>query len=125
MKSLLALALVAATLAGCKRGNADAPPCGAVGAKFFALARDALSKSRLAAQTDSTLRRAAMDQFPAMRDSIVAACTDGKWSAAVRKCLVDANDHLAFEACEQQLTDEQRTALDRAARGENAARSSD
>ena len=121
MKHLLALALIVTTTVACKRGNADAPPCAAVGAKFLALAKDALGKSSLASQTDSTMRRAALDQFPAMRDSIVAVCTDGAWSAAVRKCLVDANDHLAFEACEQQLTDAQRTALDRAARGENAA----
>jgi hypothetical protein len=48
-----------------------------------------------------------------MRDSLAQACSDGHWSQATRTCLVHANDHTAFEACEQQLTDEQRRDLDR------------
>jgi hypothetical protein len=32
--------------------------------------------------------------------------------------MVAAPDHAALQACEQQLTDDQRKALDRAARGE-------
>lgn len=103
------LVLVLAT-GGCKR-NADAPPCGAVGATFFALSKDRLMHSTL--DSDHDLRRAVEDQLPAMRDSIVHACTETKWSAAVRKCLVEAKDHVAFQACEQQLSDAQRQALDR------------
>jgi hypothetical protein len=48
-------------------------------------------------------------------------CTDSTWSAETRKCLVLANDRVGFEACEQQLTDEQRIALDRASRDGSAA----
>jgi hypothetical protein len=107
VRALLVLVLAAG---GCKR-NADAPPCGAVGATFFALTKDGLSHATL--DTDHDLRRAVEDQLPAMRDSIVHACTESKWSAAVRKCLVEAKDHVAFQACEQQLTDAQRQALDR------------
>lgn len=108
----------------CKRSSSAEPPCAAVGAKFLALAKDALGGSPLAAQPDDTLRRAVLDQLPAMRDSIVTACTESRWSGAVRTCLVEANDHVAFEACEAQLDDEQRQALDRAARGEPAPGSS-
>lgn len=116
-----ALALsIALTLAGaCRRGSKDAPPCAAVGAKFYRLATDALDKSPRGSQTDATLRRAVLDQIPAMRDAIVAVCSDGAWSAHVRACLVEANDHLAFEACEQQLTEDQRRVLDRSTRGES------
>ena len=32
--------------------------------------------------------------------------------------MVSAGDHVALQTCQQQLTDEQRRALDRAARGE-------
>lgn len=114
------LAALVTTLGACKRGAADAPPCAAVGAKLYALAKDALGTSALARQADDTMRRAALAQFPAMRDAIVFACTESAWSADVRRCLVDATDPLAFEACQRQLTDAQRVALDRAARGENA-----
>jgi hypothetical protein len=112
----LALALV---LGACKRGSADAPPCGAVGSKFLALTRDALTRSTLG----EDLRRGVTESLPAMRDSLVNVCTESNWSGAVRKCLVEANDHLAFEACEQQLTDVQRRALDRSSRGEDSATS--
>ena len=106
---LLVLVLVTAA-GGCKR-NQDAPPCGAVGATFLALSKDALSHATL--DSDHDMRRAVEDQLPAMRDSIVHACEDSAWSAAVRKCLVQAKDHVAFQACEQQLTDAQRQTLDR------------
>jgi len=122
---LVLVILLALAASACKRGAPAEPPCAAVGAKFLALAKDALATSRLAAGTDAAaddaLRRAVLDQLPAMRDSLVAACTDSKWSGAVRACLVEASDHVAFEACEQQLTDEQRRALDHAASGERAS----
>ena len=98
----------------CKRGHADGPPCGAAGAKFFALATDDLERAK---PTDE-VRRAITVQLPAMRDSLVHVCTEGGWSPSVRACLVAASDRTAFEACELQLTEEQRRALDRATRGE-------
>jgi hypothetical protein len=107
---LLSLALVA-----CRGGAKDAPPCAAVGAKFLALAKDSLDHSKLS----EDLRRGVHESLPAMRDSIVTVCHDSKWTTAVRACLVQANDHVAFEACEQQLTDAQRRDLDRATRGED------
>lgn len=114
LAAVLALALVA-----CNRGTADAPPCGAVGAKFLALTKDSLTKSTLG----EDMRRGVLESLPAMRDSLVSVCGESKWSGAVRTCLVEANDHLAFEACEQQLTDVQRRALDRSSRGEDSASS--
>jgi len=81
----------------------------------MALAKDDLEHKGV----DEAVQRAVEAQLPAMRDSIVHVCGDGKWTGAVRKCLVDANDRVAFEACEQQLTDVQRQALDRSARGED------
>lgn len=98
----------------CKRGHADGPPCGAAGAKFFALVTDDLERAK---PTDE-IHRAVTVQLPAMRDSLVHVCTEGGWSAAVRTCLVAASDRTAFEACEQQLTEDQRRALDRSTRGE-------
>ena len=81
----------------------------------MALAKDDLEHKKV----DEAVHRAVEAQLPAMRDSIVHVCTDSKWTSAVRKCLVDANDRVAFEACEQQLTDAQRQALDKSARGES------
>lgn len=119
MRARVALAFCAAAWVGafaaCKRGGDGAPPCDAVGARFLVLAKDDLEKK----QPDEALRRRVEDQLPAMRDSIAFVCTETKWTAAVRTCLVDAKDHAAFEACEQQLTEIQRRDLARAARGED------
>jgi hypothetical protein len=99
---------------GCRGGAADAaPPCSAVAARFLDLARYDLGQ----AKADDATRRAVTEQLPALRDSLAQACSDGRWSPAVRACLVAARDHVGFEACEQQLTDEQRRDLDRANRG--------
>ena len=106
----------AVACAGCRARAGDAPPCSAVAARFLDLATYDLSQAR----ADELTRRAVADQLPALRDSLAQACVDGRWSAAVRNCLVKAGDHLGFEACERQLTDEQRRDLDRADRGSSA-----
>jgi hypothetical protein len=99
---------------GCRGGAGDAaPPCSAVGTRFLQFAHYDLDQARV----DDATRRAVADQLPAMRDALAQACTEGRWSPTVRDCLVAAGDHAAFEACEQQLTDEQRRDLDRANRG--------
>jgi len=112
VRSSIVFALLLAV--ACKRDPNAAPPCGAVGARLFVLARADLDRDQ--ARYDEASRRLVLDQLPAMRDSLVNACTDTKWSDAVRRCLVDAVDHLAFEACQQQLTDSQRQALERSAK---------
>ena len=99
--------------AGCARRGDDAPPCSAVATRFLDLARHDLDQARL----DDATRRDAADQLPALRDTLAQACADGHWSGATRKCLVQASDHVSFETCEHQLTDEQRRDLDRANRG--------
>jgi len=112
------LAFAALLLASaCKRGGDAAPACGAVGARFYMLVRADLDKTPL----DPARARALEDQLPAMRDALVASCTEGKWSPEVRTCLTGAGDHVTFEACEQHLTDDQRKLLERSARGEDAA----
>ena len=100
------------------RGQArdPAPPCSAVAARFVDIARTDLTRATQGGLADAP-RRAVEDQLPAMRDSLIQVCDDGRWSAAVRSCLVAASDHVGFEACEQQLTDDQRRDLDRANRG--------
>jgi hypothetical protein len=110
MRRILWVAVVAVVATAC-RAKADAPPCGTVGGQFFRLASDDLGS----ASVDDQTRRAVAEQLPAMRDSLAIACSDGAWSAAVRTCMVNAPDHAAFQACEQQLTNDQRKALDRAA----------
>jgi hypothetical protein len=111
MRSLVAVLLLAAA---CHGKAKDGPPCATVAGRFFAIAHDDLGK----ATVDPAVRRAVADQLPAMRDALAQACTDGGWSAQVRDCMVKAGTHVAFEACEQGLTDAQRHALDSAARGE-------
>ncbi|MGE0869097.1 MAG: hypothetical protein AB7P03_11050 [Kofleriaceae bacterium] len=97
------------TLAGCGNKRSDVPSCGDVGKRFLTLAHAGIER----AKPDSQTERAVTDQLPAMRDSLVRACTDTAWSAEVRKCLVSASDDVRFAACESQLTDDQRRALDR------------
>jgi len=98
----------------CRGGTRDAgPPCSAVAVKFLEIAKFDLANAKV----DEATGRAVSDQLPAMRDTLAQTCTEGNWSAATRDCLVHANDHLGFETCEQQLTDEQRRDLDRATRG--------
>jgi hypothetical protein len=115
---------IALGLAAACRGPArdPGPPCSAVGARFLDIARTDLARAGGSGQAgpnaiDPATRRAVEDQLPAMRDSLAQMCADGRWSAAVRGCLVAAGDHVGFEACEQQLTDDQRRDLDRANRG--------
>ncbi|HEX3762954.1 MAG TPA: hypothetical protein VHW23_29865 [Kofleriaceae bacterium] len=117
---LLARALVAAVaalgLAGsaCRGTRSDrAPSCRDVATRFLDIARYDLGR----AGVDETARRAVEDQLPALRGALTQACADGGWSAAARTCLVAARDHVSFETCEQQLTDEQRRDLDRVNRG--------
>ncbi len=100
-------------LASCG-GKKDEASCGAVATRLFTLAREDLGSAKV----DTATRRAVADQLPAMRDALTLACTDGKWSTQVRNCMVSAGDHLALQACQDHLTDEQRRALDRATAGE-------
>jgi hypothetical protein len=101
-------------LVACRGGAGDAaPPCGAAAARFHEIAKHDLATARV----DEATSRAVSDQLPALRDALAQACTEGKWSEATRRCLVRANDHVDFETCEQQLTDEQRRDLERATRG--------
>ena len=98
----------------------DGPPCATVASRFFVLATADLAKAGL----DETLSRGVAEQLPAMRDALAQQCTEGKWSAQVRDCLVHAADHAGFEGCERQLDDAQRAALDRATAGSDAAKPS-
>jgi hypothetical protein len=100
----------------CRSRSADGAPCGSVAGHFFTLASDQLAKS----DVEPAVRQAVAEQLPAMRDSLDRACSDGAWSAQVRDCMIRAADHTGLEACERQLTDDQRRTLDRAARGSSA-----
>lgn len=101
-------ALVLTCLLACHAKSA-APACEAVAGQFFLLASAELDKATM----DPTTQRAVTDQLPAMRDALKDACKDGAWSADVRTCMVSARDHAAMQACEQNLTDDQRAALDK------------
>lgn len=107
------LAAIVVAVAAC-RGSSDAPPCTAAAGRFFTVARDDLATAKL----DDATRRDVANQLPAMRDALDQACREGQWSAAVRACMVRAGDHVALQACEQALTEDQLRALDRASRGE-------
>jgi hypothetical protein len=102
-----------AIVCGACGGKKDDASCKAVATRLFTLAHDDLGS----ATVDAATRRAVADQLPAMRDALTQICTDGKWSTQVRNCMVSAGDHLALQACQQHLTDEQRRALDQATTG--------
>ena len=112
MRRLALLVLVVG--AGACRAKPDAgPSCVAIAGQFFNLATQDLR----AAHPDPTTERMVLDQLPALRDSLEHACTDGAWSKDVRTCMGSASDHAAFQACEAQLTDAQKSALRDAAAG--------
>ena len=115
MRWLIVVVLLAAPV-GCSRKKDDAS-CGAVATRMFSLAREDLAK----AQVEPETRRAVADQLPAMRDALTQVCTAGKWSTQVRNCMVTAGDHVALQACQQHLSDEQRRGLDRARAGETTS----
>lgn len=100
--------------AACQQRPKDTAPCSAVATRLSTLAQAALGS----AAVDPETRRLVAAQLPAMRDALTQTCAEGAWSPAVRNCMVQAPDHAAFQVCEQKLTDDQRRALDRAARGE-------
>ncbi|MGE0548528.1 MAG: hypothetical protein AB7O24_02425 [Kofleriaceae bacterium] len=106
---LLTAAVVITALAGCGKGRSDPASCGEVGKRFLTLAHAGIER----AGADDQTQRAVRDQLPAMRDSLVRACSDTQWSPQVRKCLVDASDDVGFATCETQLTEDQRRTLDR------------
>lgn len=102
--------LVVLATAACG-GKSAIPSCGVVAGQFFRLAAEDLAK----ATVDEPTHRAVSDQLPAMRDALTLTCTAHKWADPVRTCMANAVDHAAFQACETQLTDEQRKALDQVA----------
>ena len=104
-------------IASCRGAASDGPPCAGVANRLFVIAQEDLARATVDAET----RRHVLDQLPAMRDALNQHCTDGAWSAAVRACLVEARDRAAFEACERQLTDAQRRALDAVSDGETTS----
>ena len=115
MRTLVAeLGLLALLAAGCHGARDGGAPCGTVAGRLFAIARDDLARG----SADPATRRQVGDQLPAIRDALAQACDRGGWSAAARTCMVGAADHVAFETCQRELTDDQRRALDRASRGE-------
>jgi hypothetical protein len=103
----IVLATAIVLLVACKKDDPSAPPCSAVGANFVTIVHASTQKTKL-----SEAEQRGLDaQLPAMRDSLVEQCSEGGWSADVRRCLAQANDNLAFEACEQHLSDAQRQRL--------------
>ena len=103
--------VVLVVLAPACRGKSAVPSCGVVAGQFFRLASEDLAT----ATVDEPTHRAVADQLPAMRDALSQTCTEHKWAAAVRSCMASAQAHPAFQACESQLTDAQRKALDQVA----------
>jgi hypothetical protein len=101
-------------VAACRERPRDTASCSAVATRQASLAQAALGS----ATVDPEIRRLVAAQLPVMRDALIQTCTEGAWSPAVRNCMVQAPDHAAFQVCEQRLTDDQRRALDRAARDE-------
>jgi hypothetical protein len=110
--------VVIALLAACRAKAPDGAPCSAVATRQLTLARADLGS----ASVDPATRRLVEQQLPEIRDALDRACRDGAWSAEIRDCMVQAGDHAAFAACAQRLTDDQRRALDGAARGETPRR---
>ena len=104
-------AMLAFVIAGCGHAR-DGASCGEAAGQVFKLASAAVGSN------DATTARQVRDQLPAMRDAFDTACKDGKWERPVRDCIARAADPAAIESCEHSLTEIQRAALDRSARGQ-------
>jgi len=107
--------LVIAALVGCKRQPAGERTCDQVGARFLAIARDDLARQAKEGGGDATVRDGVAGLLAPMRDSMVRACRQDRWSAEARACYADAPSQAAFTACEVKLTGEQRQLLEQAA----------
>lgn len=106
--------LAALLLVACREQPPQGTPCSAVATRQLTLTEAALGS----AAVDPATRALVEKQLPGIRDALERACREGGWSPSVRDCMVQATDHAAFQACAQRLTDDQRRALDLAARGE-------
>lgn len=102
--------LIVLLLAACRAKANPGAPCATVATRFVHVAQDQLGSGP---PIDDALRRGAETQLPGIAAALERACSDGKWSAAARDCMVGADNPPAFDACERLLTDDQRAALDR------------
>ena len=98
---------LALVLACCSR-EPDRAPCSTVAARF-----DHVARAGLGSDVDDAVRRGVEAQLPGIRTTLERLCTDDKWTATVRDCMVAADDRVTFDACAQMLTDDQRRALDK------------
>ena len=97
------------------RGDAGSgASCDAGGARFLAIAR-----AQLAARpdADTTVRAGVEGLLAPIRDGLVKACREGKWSASARDCFAGAADHVALKACYRQLSPEQQQRMAQSAAG--------
>jgi hypothetical protein len=100
--------VVIALVVACRPRVETGAPCSTVAHRF-----DSVVRAELGSGLPDAVRRGAETQLAGITASLERLCTEGKWSAAVRDCIVLADDRVALEACEQKLTDDQRAALDR------------
>jgi hypothetical protein len=109
-RTITLLACLAA-LAACSKGKKDGASCGDVGASFLALGQRQLDAARKPG-TDDKAFASVETHLPAMRDSMVLSCKDGKWSPESRGCFAAATDDAAMMSCYETLGPEQRALLD-------------
>lgn len=117
MARLVVVLSLAAAAGACRSRTPDDAPCAVVAGRLFTLAQAELAR----ASVEPAVRRAVADQLPAMRDAMAHACSEGDWSAEVRRCMANAPDHLTLQACQEQLTDAQRHEIERAAQGKTTS----
>lgn len=110
VRALAAVALVLAA-AACHRGASDGASCRQAGARFYELESAQLTQVAM----DASAKRRVEHMIAPMRDALVRACTEDKWAAEARACLVAATDRAAYYACESKLTAEQQGRLSAAA----------
>jgi hypothetical protein len=114
---LVALAL-ASTAGGCRREAGDGSArCDQAGARFLELARAQVAGEAARGGLDRETRHMVDGTLPAIRDALVRACTEQRWSPAARDCFATAADGAAVAACHEALPAEQREALDLARLG--------
>jgi hypothetical protein len=110
--SRIAIALLFSSLAsGACKGKKDGPSCDDVGTAFLAISHRQLDDAPKD-QLDSATKATVESHLPAMRDSMVLACKEGKWSAESRGCFTGAGDPKSMESCYETLSPEQQKVLD-------------
>lgn len=106
MKTIVLIALLAA--AGCKKGSsASGSDCDAAIAK----AMDSMLATVKTRAPSPQIQESMTEMVGKMKTTLTQRCNEDKWSSETVECFTKVKAQAEMQACEQKLTNEQRTKL--------------